>query len=396
MVIRYSIRCLTCDTIHTLRISVGNNPRQEHTFPCSGCEEDLKVEMKLDFEKITSEIFCIEGCKPCDDEGIIVNLHPHFTIHENYLYKDFVFPWLSDSMKIAEKQEGLSSKISTHSKSLEELIAISKKEQRLLEGWSIIKKGWSLSLKGKDDLANDFLNNYKDIGFNQKSTLNEILFHFCGKLIHPNGVKLFLNAKVFMESTYESAPIEYHKFRKYYLDKFCNNHMEKYHEIFSEYFRDYSEYSQTSTYLQYGFSLPKDSHASSKAFKRTKMFYGNAFETLTSHLVIFACLNNISLGRPFERFENMNLENYMTLNKAKRAYPFKDTEALSAFCNCLESTLRNASHHKAIKIRNNIVSYQSGGTGALHKITYAEYLYKCNEIMFSIAALLMLELVFTN
>jgi len=47
----------------------------------------------------------------------------------------------------------------------------------------------------------------------------------------------------------------------------------------------------------------------------------------------------------------------------------------------------------AISEDGRIVKYKSGGSGALHQMTYAEYLFACNEIFLTLLALLDVELI---
>jgi len=65
------------------------------------------------------------------------------------------------------------------------------------------------------------------------------------------------------------------------------------------------------------------------------------------------------------------------------------------FTDILESTIRNASHHKWFYIdETNIgmLKYKSGGTGEERSISYIDYLYKCNEITMGLAVLFMIEI----
>ncbi len=125
------------------------------------------------------------------------------------------------------------------------------------------------------------------------------------------------------------------------------------------------------------------------------MFYGNAFEILTSNITVLACLNNILKGRAFDTFNQMDLEKYLTINKANRANTFKDTKEFYQFTKGLDSTLRYSSHHASMKYnkRKRIITYRSGGTGSVKTISYTDYLVKCNEAFISAVALLMLELI---
>lgn len=391
MVIRYYVKCSTCSTAHTLRISVGDNPLQSHTFQCIECKEPITVEMEVDFDKIETTLKCVDGCEEHDQEGTIVNLNPHFAVPEEHQH-DQSFPWLKDLLEVAHKQEELSGESSIKPTSIEDLQDLNKKILRTTDGWAIIKKAWSLSINGKDELARKAIAKYEDIGFTSTEKLNEVLFAFFQKFIHPVGFKLFEGACDILKIVVKGNRTEFERFKKYYLETFYKDQMKNYFDIFTDYFRDFSEYNQTLTYVKYGIPLPENHQATSTAFKRTKMFYGNVFELMTRHFVVLACLNNIHSGRNSEQFEKMDLKKYLTINKTNRANPFKETSELYNFSECLESTLRNASHHGAIKLENNIVSYRSGGTGAMHSMTYAQYLLKCNEATFAMIALLLFEL----
>jgi hypothetical protein len=62
--------------------------------------------------------------------------------------------------------------------------------------------------------------------------------------------------------------------------------------------------------------MPDDAVATSSDFDSTRMFYGNAFETLGSLLDLPAAVNNILLGRPFDQMATMTLAQFRTINKA--------------------------------------------------------------------------------
>lgn len=94
----------------------------------------------------------------------------------------------------------------------------------------------------------------------------------------------------------------------------------------------------------------------------------------------------------------MNLRKYQTINKANRGNPFKGNSNFSGFLDCIDSTLRNASHHGGMRLKNHrrVIEYRSGGTGAKREISYSEYLEKCSKITLSAAALMMVELVIAS
>ncbi len=393
MVIRYFCRCVTCGAAHTLRISVGHNPYQEHTFSCGECGEDMAVGMIIDIENVTTTVEPKNNCEEGQEEGIVVNLHPEFTVPADQVHTDRVFPWMEHTRDIFTEQVkkyGLDSGL----KSLQEAKESAMEIQSPLEGWAIIKKSWSLMNNGRIDLAKIHLAKYKDHYFDAPAELNHVLYHFCGKMLGSAGITIFENAAEYIGQLSKMNPSEFQKFRSYYRDNWHSDHLYRFFEVISDYFRDFTEFSQTLLFVQYNLPLRQGDKATSSAFKRTKMFYGNAFEALTSNMVVLACLNNIDQGRSYDQFSKMDLKKYLTTNKARRGNPFRDNPTFFEFARIIDATLRNASHHGAMKIDNKrgVITYQSGGTGALKSIPYAGYLYSCNEIFFRVIALLMLEL----
>lgn len=114
------------------------------------------------------------------------------------------------------------------------------------------------------------------------------------------------------------------------------------------------------------------------------MFYGNAFEELSVELVLPACLNNIKNGRPYDVFAEMELKKYLTIVMQSALNPFRENAGFVLLHDEFDSTIRNASHHGAIRMsRNSIhqIDYRSGDSGVWKSMSYATYLLKCNRIM---------------
>jgi len=220
------------------------------------------------------------------------------------------------------------------------------------------------------------------------------LFHFSSALIRPGKWHLFENAAEKIGKIFNNNQQKFYRFKSYYNAELQTDHSEKYFEIFSDYFKNFSDYNQVLLYSKNSRQVDESFHVSSKNFKRTKMFYGDAFEIITSSFTVLACLNNILKGREFDEFEQMELSKYITINKANRSNPFKDTSCFNIFSECIDSTVRNASHHKSMKINNKgIIKYRSPGSTNWKSMPYIKYLHMCNEIMLNICALQMLELL---
>ena len=400
MVNRALISCNTCFEPLTLRIWVGHNSTQHHAFLCPNCKEEITVSMDVDYENISTDIHYLENCSEGDKEGVIINLNPHFVIDEDTIHSDKSFPWMEQS-ELIQDASGIKPPVPNSDQKGPLFVDT----YELLGGisfstdmWKIIKKGWSLSKNGQNELAIKNLEKYKKYGFNDEVSLERILFDFCGRLIFPRKSSLLENGiKVFEEARDKNVE-ELYRFKDYYTQNFKERHLERYYDVFSEYFRDYAEYDQTILFAKNNVEVPDGCMATSSGFKHTKMFYGNAFEAFTSNITVLALLNNICEGRPFDQFQKMDLKKYLTINKARRGSPFEKNELLTQFLTHLDSTLRNSSHHGAMRLikHRKYIEYRSGGTGAKHTITYSKYLEKCSNIMLTCAALLMLELVLAS
>jgi len=398
VIVRYRVECLTCEKPYTLRIGLGHNQEQCHEITCENCNENFIVAVDVDFNEVTFKCRCVENCKPTNEEGLVINIDPYNPVPANLSHEDFVFPWMHH-VRSNFKLEELLPKVERSNRPgngpvMVDLFKMLGGQHLILDEWKLIKRGWSLTSNGKLDLAENQFKEYKHIPFDGKPELDDILFNFSLGFISPNKYELFRKSAELYSSILKSYPSETSRFRDFYKNNLRKENLEKYFDIYSQYFRNYSEYAQTLLYIKNGVQLPKNSDASSNSFRETKLFYGNAFEAITSGFTVLACLNNVRNGRPYEQFEQMDLKKFLTTNKAGRANPFQNVPEFYAFAYCIDSVLRNSSHHGAIKINSkNIISYRSGGTGAEHKIKYSEYITKCNEIMLGIAALVSLEIL---
>ena len=368
---------------------------QKHTFQCPNCSEDIKLRLEVDFEKIKTNLVFVENCERGDQEGTIINLHPDFAIDNSKLHSEYVFPFLD---YVSTSRKDIFDKINPSSfKDQKE----TKRSVVLIEEWENLKKSWSLLLNGQEDLAESIMNETSAaLDYDDKlASVSYWIFLFSYRILNPTMLPLFFDANShIIDNLNEKNISELERFRKYYLENLYHDHMERYFEIFSEYFSHYSEYSQLILYIKQNAQLYDNYTVSSNDFRQTKMFFGNAFEALTSNFVVLACLNNIINGRSYDKFVSMDLKKYLTINKANRANPFKDVHSFNRLAECLDSSLRNASHHGSVKFnkKKKKIVYRSGGTGTEKSITYTEYLMKCNRLLFSLAALLMIELLLGN
>lgn len=353
----------------------------------------MTVAVDVDSRRATTDIRPLSNAEHGDEEGLIVNLHPEFSVPEDQAHSDRAFPWLQKTQSIAEIQHQMLPDDAGF-KSLEDALKFSHGIQSPIDGWTKIKKAWSLTNNGRSDLAKKYLDDYEDHHFDSPAELPHVLFHFCAKFLGPINRTIFENAATHLAEVRKLNSVEFERFRRFYIRSWHSEHLARHFDTLSEYFKDFSEFSQTLMMAQYNLPIPENDRATSSAFKRTKLFYGNTFEAISSNFSTLACINNVGNGRRFDQFEKMDLKKYLTINKANRANPFKDTAAFNEFANSIDTTLRNASHHGSMKINNSsgVITYRSGGTGKERRITYAQYLLECNNLLTRLLALLMVEL----
>ena len=252
---------------------MGHSPVQKHTFSCGSCGEEMSIEVIQKPDIASAEIHCVSNCEESAEEGLIVNLHPDFLIPEDQLHVDGVFPWLGQVQDLAERQMELGATMPQFS-SFEEFRRFALEIQTLQECWTIIKKAWSLSSNGKHDLAKTVLEKYKLNDTGSSPELQEALFHFCGTLLNHGLFSLFTHAAELVADCRQRAPEEFRRFKHVHNAEWISGHLDKYFDVFSEYFRDFGEYSQTLLICQYGLPIQENAAASSTAFSRTQMFYG--------------------------------------------------------------------------------------------------------------------------
>ncbi|WP_144299019.1 hypothetical protein [Variovorax paradoxus] len=217
------------------------------------------------------------------------------------------------------------------------------------------------------------------------SFFDDIFHPAIGRLRHP--LRYFAQAQIQIYSA------EMKRFGDFYRNEIEQPNIERYLATLNDYFKHFDQFRQMLVHARVGDNEVDDFVVGSKSFNEIKLYYGQAYETLTSSYLTLACINNVAQGRPYDEFQSMTLSKYTKdLEKSKRSNPFKETPELAAFIRFEDSSLRNGSHHASIWRDGEIVKYKSGGTGAERDISYSRYLHQCNEITIALAALLLVEL----
>jgi hypothetical protein len=127
------------------------------------------------------------------------------------------------------------------------------------------------------------------------------------------------------------------------------------------------------------------------------MFYGNAFEALSSSVDLLAYANNIVSGREFDTFSKLTKAEYLALDKASRFNAYALNAPFAALSAGADNQIRNASHHGSFHFDpdTQVIRYRSGkgGTGPEQTMPFVEYLAKCVAIFTQLMALLRMEIL---
>ncbi len=416
MINRFRTRCKTCGHNNTLRITLGTEEHQEHTFSCAGCGLTNRVSLSIDFENRTPLIFggipteeipeqlramsqptaqfhTLENCIQCEEEGTITNLDPNFLIPSDLLHQDRVFSWMLEARKIGIQNKNIASLPSPH---INDIIMSIGGVRQLRKGIATLAKAWVLVRAGRNDLSEKIVTEFcTSVGIIEQLSVNQFAAA-CAEQFNGNTRKPEITSMVDeVRACAENNPREFMRLHAY-LSRNFEEILSKQIDTLVEYSKGYDQFSQTLVYAIRGTSISGDVVASSKDLQAVRMFYGNCFEALAAGFDLPACLNNIISGRAYDEFESMNLRKYLTINKANRARPFANNHNFSHLFAEFDSTLRNSSHHGALRLCNahpEFLEYRSGDTGIWKKISYTDYLLKCNRIMICAMQLLLLQVI---
>lgn len=415
---RFPVVCDTCLQGIVFRVGIGGEKIQLFSIACPKCKQKIGLELLLNnkpssFEGIPIKHFMATvkeyiNCHTEDekDDFIAINLHAELVYPKKYIHDKLILPSTIVSVQMLEhaKNNGIFDydnipiKIGNGPQFMNVFDSLSG-DAKLSSDWFIIKKAFELSQNNLDELSQKELNKYSNLNSLPKSGkyLENIICDFLFRYIAPNS-KLYTSIEDEFEKARKLNDSEVKRLSNYYKNDLKQFHIKNYIEIFDEYFINYKDFNRIL--LNNKIELHPESGSESIIcpidFDKIKMYYGNAYEFFTSHIITLVCVNNILQNRKYDEFEHMTFNKYLKdVSKESKAKPLHNNFNLKKFTDILESTIRNASHHKWFYVdETNIgmLKYRSGGTGAEQSISYVDYLYKCNEITMRLAVLLLIEI----
>lgn len=394
MVAREYAQCTVCLARFVLRVGVGLEDSCTHTFDCPSCHSPITVVAKIGpppraWIEVGENAIQIQADPAIT---VYVNLHPSIafrvedyhssTIFASFMYLDLIGP----HMRVPEDEQRRDA-------------AIAFEVPQTQRTWQLVSSVLNLTTKGdpagvlKQQVARYTALRQENQPNFECTTAFKCIASFFDDSFYPAIGNLRYPLKAMITAQAAANALEFNRFAHFYRAELEETHLERYTSIFSDYFRHFSQFRQMLVHARVGDDGVDDLVVGAKSFNDIKLYYGQAYETLTSSYVVLACLNNISKGRRYDEFESMTLKKYINdVEKAKKANPFMEVPALAAFTRFDDSALRNGSHHASIWRQGDVVKYKSGGTGAQHDISYSRYMHQCNGITIALAALFLVEL----
>lgn len=404
MVISCELKCNLCSHLYRVRIGIGFDSYQKHYFDCSNCNANIIFALKAN--PPSAHVEALENCSLSYSESDVapevLNFHANCAFNKKDLHNPLSFPSLIASALISPYMRQIPGRIQSVANQFDIPNAPHK--------WSLIK-GLITTLNKDYQKATRFAQQYmkhrnKDMpppplfhnAFDEEKVIvykpgftytgYEIIHEFFDSLFYPkldNIVKPIINA---IDETDKEALSD---LVSYWQNELKEQNQHRYLNTFSDYFRHRDHFGQIVVYSRIGYNVD-ELIVSSKGFEQIKLYYGDAYEALTSNMTIIACLNNVMDGRKFDEFKSMTLSKYLEINKANKSNPFKSDPIFSVFAeDDIESSIRNGSHHASIWHDKEKIVYRSGGTGAQHEIPYTRYLDLCNKLTIKLAAILIIE-----
>lgn len=400
MIVRNYIACATCGQNHIVRIGMGHDERQEHRFSCSSCGEQICVALEVDFKLVRHRVCLGENAaNGTQEDAPIINLDASFPVPEAEQGKDLAFPRLRQMHRLLMEQQARVDKTFGPGAFERGIRTTPSRYPGFVGEWKQLRRAWSLRFNKKDKLSQRLVDDWSRENFpgHPLNGLNDWLWRFAmrfGGVEYEDRFKKIIAE--FLRARAEQ-PTEFQHLLEYYSLELRERHQALHFEICKQFFDHYSEYGQVHIYETLGMELPSDFHATSQGYDLTKMFYGNAYETLTEAVELFALLNNVLFGRAYDVFANITLDQYRKLDKAGRCNAFAMNASLCVVAEALDNQLRNSSHHATTSFnpRTSKIRYRSGkgGTGEVHEISYTDYLSKCCKLMSAILLMLRVELI---
>jgi hypothetical protein len=400
MIVRYALKCETCEQPHTIRIGVGLESAQIHKFPCRRCSEEIVLRMDLDHVKHGWRVICVENCAPIHEVAgaPIVNVDANFLIPADEQHADMSFSRIMQIHAMHEAQKAGSlvdmSQIPPAARN-----ARPYRRPDYAEEWTLLQKAWSLARNHQAELSNKRIAEASAELYPQEpiGNLQNWVWRFATFVCQPTYEQIFRDAMETIQSLKESELLP--AFAETY-NTMAEERGTRYFTVLRDFYAAYPEFGQVYFYIVRGMPLPASYNTTSTDFDAVKMFYGNTYEHFTTLVEYLALINNMLASRGHDAFQTLTLDQYRKLDKPQRFGPFSLNAEFMALCTEADNQIRNASHHGSFVFHqaSQTIRYRSGkgGTGPEQQMSYANYLERCVRLFLQTMTLFRIELVVSH
>ena len=393
MTVRKIIKCETCDQYIIARVLLGHNEHPSYSFNCPHCEEKIIFNLNLFTKEAKYEFIFKENCLDVttekevikgEKEGSIINLSAEIPMSSQFQGQDLPFAAIMLRRQYEMLPKG----------KLDKLV----EKPDIHKNWKFLKRSINQTIKGKSKLAKRYIQEYKFFYDHTESDLDIFsqLHDFISIFMMPKKYEYVEKTLDFMHEDQKKYKNEYLDFFKYFTKNLFENNLTKFTDLISQYMKNYESLFPFLFYIRQDKEIPEDICSTSFDFDSLKLFYGQAFELISSLFEFLTIINNIHNSRKFDQLENINLEDYKMTDKAKRNRAFSNNLILSIFSKEFDSSIRNASHHNNFEMKNpETIIYKSGKPLKSYELSTREYLIKCNNLFVNLVSIFDLFL-YTN
>ena len=393
---RIPLRCLACGNASSFRIQVGHELIQPISTACPTCFTPIRLQLRLNNPPMVDVDFT-ENCEASADEGTVVNVGSGFVISRQHLHEEAYFP-IADLPKLTDLEQEIlevQRPPNAEGRLMVDLAVLLGGLPRAHERWRLLRNAYRFFRTDQQDrMVSQLVALFGEEARLPEATMDGAIVSFVVRFLEPTGaVKLKraldeiarvrgTNEPEFRRLANEFAPMRWDR-------------IDEYMDVIDHFFRAYEEFNQVLMYVRREVAMPPDPYATSTDFERTRMFYGEAFEVMGSHLDFLAAVNNIASGRPFDQLAQISLQRFRVSDKGRRAETIAQNAELTWLTAEYNNRLRNASHHRWLRLNpdRSQLSYRDGGDGGLVSLSYAEYLHHCCAITVQLMLLAAIEIL---